>query len=206
MVEDLRQQLERLAAGRLGTSHLHPAVRRPSRPIEELVGGAVVATDHGPCVVVDLTYPDGYLHGQVDIAAALDLNPHTVAAIGRNEELASLDLKRTVFLDVETTGLAGGAGTYAFLVGLGWFEGQDFRLRQLFMRDYSEERGLISLVEETLAPLSGIVSFNGKAFDVPLLGAAPGPAAHGAPSLAPATGELWALQSGDGDPRSTTPW
>ncbi|MDH4209127.1 MAG: GNAT family N-acetyltransferase, partial [Anaerolineae bacterium] len=78
-------------------------------------------------------------------------------------------LKRAAFLDVETTGLAGGAGTYAFLVGLGWFEGGDFRLRQLFMRDYSEERALISLLEDTLASLSGIVSFNGKAFDVPLL-------------------------------------
>jgi uncharacterized protein YprB with RNaseH-like and TPR domain len=169
MVEDLRQQLERLTSGRLGTTHLHPAVRRPSQPIEELVGGEVVVTDHGPCVAVDLAYPAGYRHGTVDIAAALDLNPHTVAAIGRNQELASLDLKRTAFLDVETTGLAGGAGTHAFLVGLGWFEGDDFRLRQLFMRDYSEERALISLVEDTLAPLSGIVSFNGKAFDVPLL-------------------------------------
>jgi len=70
---------------------------------------------------------------------------------------------------VETTGLAGGAGTYAFLVGLGWFEGQEFRLRQVFMRDYGEEPALVSVVEETLLPLSGIVSFNGKSFDVPLL-------------------------------------
>jgi uncharacterized protein YprB with RNaseH-like and TPR domain len=169
MVEDLRQQLERLASGRLGTSHLHPVVRRRSPPIEELVGGEVVVTDQGPCVVVDLAYPAGYRHGNVEIAAALIHNPHTVAAIGRDQELARLDLKRAAFLDVETTGLAGGAGTYAFLVGLGWFEGEDFRLRQLFMRDYSEERALISLVEDTLAPLSGIVSFNGKAFDVPLL-------------------------------------
>jgi len=169
MVEDLRQQLERLASGRLGTSHLHPAVRQRSRPIEELVGGEVVVTDHGPCVVVDLAYPAGYRHGNVEISAALIHNPHTVAAIGRDQGLSRLDLKRAAFLDVETTGLAGGAGTYAFLVGLGWFEGDDFRLRQLFMRDYSEERALISLVEDTLAPLSGIVSFNGKAFDVPLL-------------------------------------
>jgi uncharacterized protein YprB with RNaseH-like and TPR domain len=169
MVEELRQQLERLTGGRLGTTHLYPAVRRPSQPIEALVGGEVVATDHGSCVVVDLAYPAGYRHGQVDIAGTLGLNPHTVAAIGRDQELASLDLRRAAFLDVETTGLAGGAGTYAFLVGLGWFEEDAFRLRQLFMRDYSEERALLSLVEETLAPLTGIVSFNGKAFDVPLL-------------------------------------
>ena len=169
MVEDLRQQLERLTSGRWGNTRQQPAVRPPSPPIEELVGGEVANTAYGPCVLVDLTYPADYRHGHVDIAAALNHNPHTVAAIGRDQQLAELDLKRTAFLDVETTGLAGGAGTYAFLVGLGWFQGDHFRLRQLFMRDYSEERALISLLEDTVAPLSGIVSFNGKAFDVPVL-------------------------------------
>jgi uncharacterized protein YprB with RNaseH-like and TPR domain len=169
MLEDLRQELDRLTSGRLGTTHVRQPAKRRSPPIEELVGGEVVLTDHGPCVVVDLAYPAGYRHGVVELAATLNYSPYTVAAIGRDQELASLDLRRAAFLDVETTGLAGGAGTYAFLVGLGWFEGEEFRLRQLFMRDYSEERALISLVEETLAPLSGLVSFNGKAFDVPLL-------------------------------------
>jgi uncharacterized protein YprB with RNaseH-like and TPR domain len=105
----------------------------------------------------------------VDITAALTHQPRTVAAIGRDQQLDALEFQRSAFLDVETTGLAGGAGTYAFLVGIGWFEGQGFRLRQVFMRDYSEEPALISLIQDTLGPLSGIISFNGKAFDVPLL-------------------------------------
>jgi uncharacterized protein YprB with RNaseH-like and TPR domain len=169
MVEDLRQQLERLVSGRLGTTHLRPLETPPSPPIERLVGGQLVDTAHGTCVVVDQFYPAGHRHGQIDITTALSGGPHTVASIGRDPRLEALDLQRTAFLDVETTGLAGGAGTYAFLVGLGWFEGQEFRLRQVFMRDYGEEPALVSIVEETLLPLSGIVSFNGKAFDVPLL-------------------------------------
>jgi uncharacterized protein YprB with RNaseH-like and TPR domain len=169
MVEDLRQQLERLTSGRLGTTHLRPLERPPSLPIEGLVGGEIVDTAHGPCIVVDRVYPAGHQHGQINITAALSGRSHTVAGIGRDPRLEGLDLQRSAFLDVETTGLAGGAGTYAFLVGLGWFEGPEFRLRQVFMRDYGEEPALVSVVEETLLPLSGIVSFNGKAFDVPLL-------------------------------------
>lgn len=167
-VEDLRQQLERLA-GRLKTTGHRRQVARPSRPVEEAVGGQVVETPHGPCVVVDQVYPQGYRHGHVDITTALSHTQDTLAAIGRDPELGALELHKSAFLDVETTGLAGGTGTYAFLVGIGWFEEGDFRVRQLFMRDYQEERALISLAEDTLGPLSGIVSFNGKAFDVPVL-------------------------------------
>jgi uncharacterized protein YprB with RNaseH-like and TPR domain len=169
MVEDLRQQLERLLSGQLGSNHLQRQPRRPSPPLEEVVGGTVVETNHGPCVVVDRVYPAGYEHGRVSISAALTHSPETVAAIGRDPGLEALDVPRCAFLDVETTGLAGGAGTCAFLVGLGWFEGQDFHLRQVFMRDYGEEPALLTMLEQTLEPLSGIVSFNGKAFDVPLL-------------------------------------
>jgi tetratricopeptide (TPR) repeat protein len=169
MVEDLRQQLERLTSGQLGTNHLRPVVTVCSQPIEEVVGGQVVETGHGPCVVVDRVYPGGFEHGRVDISAALAYAPKTIAAIGRDPGLEALDILTSAFLDVETTGLAGGAGTYAFLVGIGWFEEQNFHLRQVFMRHYGEESALVSVLEETLAPLSGIVSFNGKAFDVPLL-------------------------------------
>ena len=120
MVEDLRQQLERLVSGRLRTNHLRRPERPPSLPIEQLVGGEIAETAHGPCVVVDQIYPAGHQHGQINITSALSHRSQTVAGIGRDRGLEALDLQHSVFLDVETTGLAGGAGTYAFLVGLGW--------------------------------------------------------------------------------------
>src|SRR4029434_9488898 len=84
-----------------------------------------------------------------------------------------------LFLDLETTGLAGGAGTYAFLVGGGWFEplsplasvGQVvcFRTRQFFLTDFGAERALLEAVGELAGNLACIVTYNGKTFDLPLL-------------------------------------
>ncbi len=83
------------------------------------------------------------------------------------EEVA--DPEQWIFLDTETTGLAGGSGTYAFLVGLAWWEGGGLEVEQLFMRDYSEERSLLFALAERLAERRVLVTFNGKSFDWPLL-------------------------------------
>jgi uncharacterized protein YprB with RNaseH-like and TPR domain len=167
-VEDIRAQLERLGV-RLGAIGPERHAEKSLEAIEDLVGGQVMQTEFGPCVVVDQVFASGYRHGQVHVAAALVHGAETIAGIARDPGLTALELSRSAFLDVETTGLAGGAGTYAFLVGIGWFEGEDFRMRQVFMRDYSEEPALMALVEQTVSSLSGVVSFNGRAFDVPVL-------------------------------------
>jgi hypothetical protein len=86
---------------------------------------------------------------------------------GAPEEVA--DPEQWIFLDTETTGLAGGSGTYAFLVGLAWWEGGGLEVEQLFMRDYSEERSLLFALAERLAERRVMVTFNGKSFDWPLL-------------------------------------
>lgn len=75
-----------------------------------------------------------------------------------------------VFLDLETTGLSGGAGTYAFLVGLGRFDdGGGFVTRQYLLTGFAEERVLLAALSRELAQAGAIVSFNGKSFDAPLL-------------------------------------
>jgi len=79
------------------------------------------------------------------------------------------DPERWLFLDTETTGLSGGTGTYAFLVGLAWWEGSELVVEQLFMREHSEEPSLLSDVARRLAERRVVVTFNGKSFDWPLL-------------------------------------
>ena len=74
-----------------------------------------------------------------------------------------------LFVDLETTGLAGGAGSYAFLVGCGWFEPGAFRIRQFFLASFSAERALLEGVAETAAASGTVVTYNGKSFDLPLL-------------------------------------
>ena len=71
------------------------------------------------------------------------------------------DPQQWLFLDTETTGLAGGTGTYPFLVGLGWWEGGGLEVEQLFMREYSEERSLLAALAERLTERPILVTFNG---------------------------------------------
>ncbi len=79
------------------------------------------------------------------------------------------DFRQWLFLDTETTGLAGGTGTYAFLVGLAWWEGDEFVVEQRFMRDYADEASLLIEIGDHLARRRVLVTFNGKSFDWPLL-------------------------------------
>jgi len=79
------------------------------------------------------------------------------------------DPEQWLFLDTETTGLAGGSGTYAFLVGVAWWEDGGLEIEQFFMREYSEERSLLFALRERIAEHPVLVTFNGKSFDWPLL-------------------------------------
>jgi uncharacterized protein YprB with RNaseH-like and TPR domain len=79
------------------------------------------------------------------------------------------DPDRWLFLDTETTGLAGGTGTYAFLVGLAWWDAGGLQVEQFFMRDLDEEHSLLLELSERMARRPVLVTFNGKSFDWPLL-------------------------------------
>jgi hypothetical protein len=76
---------------------------------------------------------------------------------------------RWAFLDTETTGISGGAGTYAFLIGVGVLMGDTFRIHQFFLRDFHEEPQQLAAVERLLADYDVLVTYNGKTFDGPLL-------------------------------------
>ncbi len=96
-----------------------------------------------------------------DLRALRLLMPDALDEIG--------DPEQWLFLDTETTGLAGGSGTYAFLVGIAWWEGGGLEIEQFFMREYSEERALLFALRERIVEHPVVVTFNGKSFDWPLL-------------------------------------
>jgi uncharacterized protein len=79
------------------------------------------------------------------------------------------DPTRWLFLDTETTGLAGGTGTYPFLVGVAWWDAGGLQVEQFFLRDFSEEHSLLHELAARLAERPVLVTFNGKSFDWPLL-------------------------------------
>ena len=79
------------------------------------------------------------------------------------------DPEKWLFLDTETTGLAGGTGTYAFLIGLAWWDAGGLQVEQFFMRDFAEEHSLLQELSRRLKERPVLVTFNGKSFDWPLL-------------------------------------
>jgi tetratricopeptide (TPR) repeat protein len=74
-----------------------------------------------------------------------------------------------LFVDLETTGLAGGAGSYAFLVGCGWFEHGRFHVRQFLLSSFAAERALLEAVSEVAEAKDAVATYNGKSFDLPLI-------------------------------------
>ncbi len=148
---------------------LPPLRPRNPYPIEQVVPGRFQETPHGEAFLVETRYPLEHKQGcaPLRITASLDV----IAEWAREPCLAEAGPDTFAFLDTETTGLAGGTGTYAFMVGVGRYDGEAFHLAQFFMRDPMEELALLAALTEFLRPCQALVTFNGKAFDVPLLNA-----------------------------------
>ena len=113
-------------------------------------------------------FTDCWRHEAAHPAAAYPIRRDTVMLMQGETMPDGFSPERILYLDTETTGLAG-SGTVAFQVGLGWQEGSAFRVKQLVMRDYPEEKFLLEDVVRTAEQFDVICSFNGKTFDLPLL-------------------------------------
>ena len=138
-------------------------------PIEQAVSGSFQPTPFGPVFVSEQSYTSTYRHGHVGLRVEASL--HSIATWAQESRVTEHHLDRFVFLDTETSGLAGGTGTYTFLIGVGRFEGEKFRLAKFFMRDPGEEPAQLAALTEFLAACEVLVTFNGKSFDAPLLNA-----------------------------------
>jgi len=164
---ELEQTLEYLRRLENPQSTRKLPAQRFAKGIEEYVEGQVLKNSWGEFFLAREVFPFGRPYGKLrigDIPSA-DLSPLNLVL----KDAAMPDASRLVFLDTETTGLAGGTGTCAFLIGIGNVEGMKFVVRQFFLRDYPEEKAMLEALAEALEPCEGIVTFNGKTFDVPLL-------------------------------------
>jgi uncharacterized protein YprB with RNaseH-like and TPR domain len=168
MSPSLSDKLKSLGV-KTGTADIQPPVKKPRGgvPVEEVLDGRWIETRRGDTFVVEQVFSSEYRHGAVPIR--LDSSLGGLAAWAGDERISGLDISQFAFLDTETSGLAGGTGTYAFMVGAGRFVDGDFRLSLFFMRDPAEESALLEALADFLAPCAALVTFNGKAFDAPLL-------------------------------------
>jgi DNA polymerase III epsilon subunit-like protein len=161
-----------------------------------ILGGRTAETPFGHCLIIDRRYEADRFHGgvrigecDVDDARSLAiLDPALSPARGDGGQTpppggtgqtpplgdggqtpASAAGQRTIFIDLETTGLSGGAGTVAFLVGCGYFDFGAFQVRQFLLTSYASERALLSAVADFFQGADLIVTYNGKTFDVPVM-------------------------------------
>ena len=148
-------------------SRIRPPAGAP-RSLEGLLDGAVEENERGRLLVVRRRFPVDHRHGDQSLLAARDAAPRALSLLAR-AGADPAEARRLLYLDTETTGLAGGTGTYAFLVGVGFFDGDHFEVRQLFMRDLDEEPALLTHLEEIFQRFDGFVTYNGSGFDLPLL-------------------------------------
>ncbi len=165
----LKVRLEHLVA--IATRQRPRVERHAAAPLglEEAVQGARHRNERGEYFVVDHDVHLDTFHGELSLSRFRCRRAGEVAILSGEPGLSDFDLSRAVFLDTETTGLSGGTGTAAFLIGIGYLDGERFRVRQFFMRDYHEEAALLHGLSAALAPFDRLVTFNGRMFDVPLL-------------------------------------
>jgi uncharacterized protein YprB with RNaseH-like and TPR domain len=158
---------------------LKPARQMPARPAairtpgeEDTLGrllGAGVATNHfGEHLAIRNWFSTPEFSGPS--STTLELFSRTRdESLSRKTRAALQDPEKWLFLDTETTGLAGGTGTYAFLVGLAWWDAGGLQVEQFFMRDFTEEHSVLHELSARAAERPVLVTFNGKSFDWPLL-------------------------------------
>jgi hypothetical protein len=144
-----------------------PAIPETLHSVERAIPGRVIANGGGETYLVEAAYPLATPHGHGSLA--LDAPLAVIADWAKDERIGHAAPTAFAFLDIETTGLSGGSGTYAFLVGVGRYIGGEYHLAQFFLRDPNEEEAQLLALEDFLAPCEVLVTFNGKSFDAPLL-------------------------------------
>ena len=129
-LEDKLRNLDRFGSAKVGEKTLPEEHDQAA----ELFSGAVTENRFGKFVLLEKSFGLDYRHGKTGLASCSE---HKSKVLGRlcfskssapknSFSSSTFDLKRTAFIDCETTGLAGGVGTYAFLVGMGYFGNDQF--------------------------------------------------------------------------------
>ena len=136
-----------------------------SRDVVTLPHADVLDTEHGPMWRRELRYPMTHVHGRIALNRARHFDQVRLAKIAKSPSFSELTPAECLFLDTETTGLSGGAGTMVFAYGIAFFEGDELVLEQLFLRDFGEEPAMLHHIAKRLAEHPVPVTFVGKSYD-----------------------------------------
>jgi len=169
-IGDLRRRIDAILSRKPDPSgpvrSLPPEGRRE---LGDLLPGKEERTPWGSFFSVEAVAGAGTFHGIRTLGELAGVNMERLSLLAGAPSLAGFTPRDGLFLDTETTGLSGGTGTVAFLVGAGWFDGKGFRTLQLFARDFGEERAVLSFLRDLAGDKKFLVTFNGKVFDLGIL-------------------------------------
>lgn len=155
------------ATGEVSPQQAEPRGLPPRyKRLAEALGGKLVHRPEGSYCLVSTVYGWGHYHGQFELRPGEQRLP--VAAFTVDDQPGELDLGQLLFVDTETTGL-GGTGSVAFLVGCGSIVRDGFEVRQYVIPDYTDEAAVLEALLEEFTAERSLVSYNGAAFDLPLL-------------------------------------
>ena len=140
----------------------------PVLDLARMLGGRPIETAWGPCLAVERRHDLSERHGRFILRECLT-SPDDAALTLLGLATDSVAAGRLAFFDIETTGLSGGAGTLAFLIGVGWLEDDGFHTSQLLLTSHAAERALLTATAQLLKEASTLVTYNGRTFDVPVL-------------------------------------
>jgi uncharacterized protein YprB with RNaseH-like and TPR domain len=150
----------------VGTSHIKPGKKTvPPPSLTDTLPGSWEKTSAGDCFVVRKHFPFSLLHGDRELSDLPQID--VFESISAYSGISEIPLEQYLFIDTETTGLSGGAGTYVFLVGAAKYETDGIHFAQFFLQDPSNEPCQLAALEEFCANAKVVVSYNGKSFDLP---------------------------------------
>jgi uncharacterized protein YprB with RNaseH-like and TPR domain len=164
--ESLSEKLRRMGV-QIGVQKPLETSRQARKPIETVVPGREYQTNFGSLFSLGHSYSQDYLHGRQPVLPQHSI--YGLARWSRVPELEQKNLDQFIFLDTETTGLSGGTGTMVFMVGVARFRGESLAMEQFFLRSPAEEAALLAGLEEFCDGMAAVVTYNGKAFDIPIL-------------------------------------
>lgn len=165
LIEQLRHKMAEI----LERPRFKTPPRPPADPSETALPFARHDTPNGPLYRRQVVLPRSHHVGRIPVDSAHASRPELLALLALDPRLAGRDLTRALFIDTETTGL-GGAGAIAFLLGMAWFDPQGrLNVEQLLLRSPADEQAQLDVLSERVESADLLVSYNGKAFDWPLL-------------------------------------
>lgn len=164
----IRINIDRLLGNRVPVKHFPKAdVEKKALSLDQLVDGRWINTHFGDIFRGEFEYHLSELYGSLDLSEIYYFTSDDYRQCFQLPEISSPE--DILFIDTETTGLAGGTGTIAFMIGLGWLNGDKFIVHQYFITQLSHEEGMLELLGEVVRRFRCLVSFNGKSYDIPLL-------------------------------------